>query len=1135
MLVRFIFILFSFFLSEYSLASELHDKKLENNFKDNISIAVVSNHESNDLEDIDTLYKVGVDYLKNILDTQDVSIKIVVYKNSSDLFNALENGRVDGAVGFSINKDRLRRFLFSEPIFDVNISAWFANPDKSEMARDDLRWVCVTNSVYCTKLELVGVKHISKVENLDEAIEFVSKGHADAVLSNFISISENLGDIKSISGVVTVPSWLQPEKIRFITSFKNQWLVNIIDKILLWEKSNLNIRSVSSGNPYHQVDFLIQKFKESENRNLEVTYSSSESAYPFIYINEIGNPDGFLHDFFNLLSSRTGLEFKYKVPSQKLKNEFSAFSSDIVPIAYIDKPKERGWQFTNSFLDFYFVSISSKLNKSQDSNEEGGTGVLTGFTEYGTVYLDAWKHQEFVRYSDLKLMLSDLRKGKIKTAYVPSEVEKSIVLNNFDNDFIIGGSSPLKVSLAFAVRGDIKYLTSLLNVVFDTIGDDDIDKLRRNYQYFNVDYGFHPDKYAHYFVVATIMLSILAFITYLIFHNLNMKVQIAQLNVDSEESEKLWLMSIIKELSALIFVHNENNNLIMTNCSDYEKESCKNCELNNIDHVANEIELGNPVMGEIISLDNELVHDCSLKSFYFYKQVKVLESPNSHAKYFLTTVIDVTEQKKRESNLILAEKKAKEATLARERFLAIMSHELRTPIAAAQGLLELMENPKDKESCQLLVSQSRLALDHLNKLVDEVLDFSKIESGELSVSPITVNVKGLILDALRTFDSQAEVKGINFIIDIQPNCNFWLKLDPTRVKQIIINLVSNSIKFTRKGYIRVWASIDDRVLSIKVIDSGIGMCEEQIAQVKKPFVQAEATISREFGGTGLGLSIVDKLISCMGGNLEIESKLGVGTTISVSLPAELGDETVSIKLTEREMKIDSKENIRIDGTILVAEDNSLNQYVISMQLKELGVDFHIVNNGREALEYLNDHPTTSLVITDLHMPIMTGYELSKIIRKTSELKGIFVIGVTAEDSRLVNKAASESGIDKILFKPYGIKALKSVLFETVKQNKSWLLNFPLAQRQSIAVHFISSMANDSSMLENSKTDDEIHSAIHSLKGAAGTIGLHELTELCLQYEKASVKDKSDIIKSILSLVRVEVSLVKSWILDNDAE
>ncbi|CAE6941281.1 ATP-binding protein [Vibrio sp. B1FLJ16] len=1202
--VTFISVLVSFHASAVSANEEQ---------RDTVTVGVITQRESADsiVDSIGPFYGINLDYLSNIAKVLNLRVKLRPYNEILPLLADVESGVIDGAVGFSKTPDREARFLFSQPFFSSTIAVWYEDTKQKERDQRRIKWVCVKGTAYCESLKKQGFTNIVPVKSNLEAFEYVRSGRANALISTYVAITQYLDEQNIVKGAIDVPDWLPDEKVSFITGLGNQELVNQINKILNWEKSGKNIRSVASSNPYHINDKLLVEYRRKVGNDRKITYSSSEDSYPFLYKNEqSGHLDGFLPDFMELIQSRTGLKFDFVKPNASLSSGLTAFNSDLVPVAYVDEVPASDWLVTKPFMHNKFVSIRTKEHEV-DATNRSKLGLLISFKKQGLVHLNSWQHDRFTRYDDVRQLLSDLKSGKLDIAYVPDDVIHSLIAQDQVDGLTVNHHDTLKLSIAFAVSNHDTQLKNMLDSVIETIDSNEIDKLLRSYQNFNLVYGYDDEHMARVFLLAALAFALLLVVVYFVLSHLKLKVNLAELNANNEEKEKKWLMDIIQEINSLVFIHDENNSLEMSNCARYQHGQCKECSLKNCSTnsrlVENKSELIKVFEGKRIA-EEVASSGCGLGINHVYRERKTISSPSGKKKLVLTLIQDITTQKEREQALIDAQEKAQTAVRARENFLATMSHELRTPLAAAHSILDLLERQVDDASNRELITQAMRSLNHLNVLVDEVLDYSKLEAGQLTVVPVKTDLIVTLCDVLRSFEPKALDKGLDYKVVIKPFAERLVEVDSLRLNQIVTNLLSNAIKFTAEGEIGISVTVYKAMLTVKVADTGIGMTESQLAGVLDPFVQADDTITRKFGGTGLGLSIVDRLIQCMGGELSIDSQYGLGTTIVVKLPVtecdyasenyskwtyseelplnvrqwcdvwdvqpaldeanlvpefdlegrckgimfsqqdaapvclscnEIQYPDMLLTLFDQSLQEPNKvervsESLSwIDGTVVAAEDNLINQSIITMQLNELGIKPVIVNNGCEAWEYIQRNENVAVLLTDFHMPEMDGYELVKHVKSSQKHKAIPVIGVTAEDSRLASEKAKEMGMDDVLYKPYDLNKLKRVLIPFIGQTEqvsspTWIEKFPPREAKEIAQVFSQSMATDIEKLNSASTEKDKKQVIHGIKGAVGAIGISMLVELCIRAEKASAAELDKYVAELTTCIEKEIEKIENW-------
>lgn len=394
----------------------------------------------------------------------------------------------------------------------------------------------------------------------------------------------------------------------------------------------------------------------------------------------------------------------------------------------------------------------------------------------------------------------------------------------------------------------------------------------------------------------------------------------------------------------------------------------------------------------------------------------------------LLTSIHLEQKEKLEKALMAAEK----ATLMKSGFVANLSHEIRTPINGISGLLSLLEDSNLNEEQEDYVKTIRNASSTLLYIINDVLDFSKIESGKLDIENINIDFDGEMHYVSKTIKSEAEKKNIGFNFSNHVKLNNYLKGDPYRLKQIIFNLSSNAIKFTNKGAVSLELGGEEKdgkfILKGVFADSGIGMSQDQLDALFTPFTQADSSTTRRFGGTGLGLSIVKELVTLMNGTIEVISQIGVGTKFTFYVPFEITTTSIS----------DQPENVQLSDLnnmpgrkikVLVAEDNEVNQKVQKAILKKLGYEVKMVNNGREAVEAVRIE-NFDVILMDMQMPEMDGLTSTRMIR--SEQYHTPIIALTANAVKEEKEKCLDAGMNDFVSKPFNTKILNDVILKLVK-------------------------------------------------------------------------------------------------------
>jgi signal transduction histidine kinase/FixJ family two-component response regulator len=416
---------------------------------------------------------------------------------------------------------------------------------------------------------------------------------------------------------------------------------------------------------------------------------------------------------------------------------------------------------------------------------------------------------------------------------------------------------------------------------------------------------------------------------------------------------------------------------------------------------------------------------------------------------------DITELKEREQAQVDARAAAEMALAAAERdraeaeaanqskstFLATMSHEIRTPMNGVLGMMEVLDRQGLDPAQRRTVATMRDSAHSLLRIIDDVLDFSKIEAGRLELESTVFSLSGLIDGVMSTFQAQAAAKGLTVTGAVEPGSDDTLIGDPTRVRQILFNLLGNALKFTERGGVAIGASTTPigggrtQVL-LTVADTGIGIDEETRTRLFQPFAQADSSTTRRFGGTGLGLSIVRRLAQLMDGDIAAESTPGKGSTFKVRLNFDVAAKDALFSASQRSEATVVRRARRAPATgdrpiVLVVDDHPVNQEVLVRQLDLLGVASDTAVDGVEALEKWLANPYAA-VLADIHMPRMDGYELARRLRAAeAERPGHTartpVVAVTANAMKGEEERCLAAGMDAYLVKPVNIDLLRATL------------------------------------------------------------------------------------------------------------
>ncbi len=388
-------------------------------------------------------------------------------------------------------------------------------------------------------------------------------------------------------------------------------------------------------------------------------------------------------------------------------------------------------------------------------------------------------------------------------------------------------------------------------------------------------------------------------------------------------------------------------------------------------------------------------------------------------------------------SLISAREVSEAANKAKSEFLAVMTHELRTPMNGVLGMLQLMQSTELTEEQLEYVDIALSSGDHLLGLINDILDFSKIEQGKLELDSRFTPLHKSLTRVTDGFKTIVAAKGLDFQVNIDGIENLSVKIDETRVHQVLVNLLGNAVKFTSKGHVALSVEnieyINGKVkLEVIVSDTGKGISEENMEHIFEAFQQEDTSISREFGGTGLGLAISRQLVERMNGKLIVQSAFNQGSRFICQFTWDASNTNSSI--TEQEVLNQPSE--LYSGNVLLVEDNEVNQKIALKMIKEFGVDCDLAQEGMQALSMCREKHY-DLILMDLQMPVLDGFEATKAIRNEGGLNAeTSIIAMTANALYDVQAQCEGVGMNGFLAKPYKKALLKDVLRRWLKTTSS---------------------------------------------------------------------------------------------------
>jgi signal transduction histidine kinase/CheY-like chemotaxis protein/HPt (histidine-containing phosphotransfer) domain-containing protein len=549
------------------------------------------------------------------------------------------------------------------------------------------------------------------------------------------------------------------------------------------------------------------------------------------------------------------------------------------------------------------------------------------------------------------------------------------------------------------------------------------------------------------------------------------------------------------------------------------------------------------------------------------RAAKVFRDKNSETKLLLERYQELSEQleekvelrteelEQANRELLVAIDRAESATQAKSEFLANMSHEIRTPMNGIIGLSHLAlqheYTPGQRDYLSKIHSSAELLLNVLNN----ILDFSKAEAGQVMVESTPFDLKQVLKNVFDSCDFTAKEKGVTLHVVLDPELPTLLLGDPTRLQQVLLNLINNAIKFTAQGGVLLQlapAQQQDKEVEIefRVQDEGIGLSQEQIKHLFQPFSQAESSTSRKYGGTGLGLAISKQLVEMMGGEIGVESEEGGGTTFYFSLLMQRCDDGVTVEPLSTPQEITHSTSGLQGVRVLLVEDNAINQQVASELLESVGVVVTVADNGRKAVEAV-EQQSFDLVLMDIQMPEMDGYEATRTIRQYYTEEALPILAMSANVMQSDRDQAREAGMNDHIGKPIVVQLLYEKLAQwggqeagsqqpvdvvepVTQQGGEWPAKLPgldvdagLYQLMGNRVLYFKLLEEfrdknralvDQMKLEHSSGElKTLGMSLHALKGSAGALSLYQVAALASSMEQCLEQDQKLMITQLQEL------------------
>ncbi|WP_440887680.1 ATP-binding protein [Vibrio sp. WZ-1] len=1174
----------TFAISAADLLSKEQQTYLKNN--PSLKVGVLEGNWLPYWGDIRSKEGINIEYAETMTEELGITPEYVPFPNIQALFAALKANEIDLTVGFVATQARSADFLFSQPIFNTLRLIWLRDSSLKSKPLDELVWACVRNSSACDLAKTQDYNKLHIVNNNEMLFQSLNTGIADAAIVGLSTLNsygfQNVNG--ELVGEVIYDKSLSKGEVSIATNNSNPELMSIINKYIEHTKNtqHTHVEIEANINILHN-DMMLKVLEKQEGRTA-IRYTIEDDLYPLSYIDpQTGKLRGYVHDLLKLLAQRSLLSFEYIDPQghdveQMLKDGVV----DLLPARNTNNIDRRDFIVTQPYSELKFSYIRATQIKDKQA-----TAILDRSGNFYTHFHQNEKFKQYQVYRNFEELMDAFVSGKASHAFVNQSIVDNHYYKGFDKLYIpvtAPQAYNLTSPIGMELRSESAFLHKILNTVLTVTSKEEIEQLIDRHNKVMITYGIDKKWVVIWALVGTCVFLVALIVYFMHTDRLSRTLRRRELESKIKRMENQWLSSILDNIPNLIVITDKSNQQVLANqrytsvmerCTKYSTATADEKQL-----FLKTVQFANTASSE-----NEPNH-LKLDDHMYRVHQQTIQHPSDGNEYQMTVFDDISVLKRNEAEL-------EQAIASRNHFLAVVSHELRTPIAAMLGLMELLENDLTKPESKELLRNAMLSADRLKLHVNDILDFSKIEANQLQLDAYSGNLYSELGPILRSFEKNAEQKGLRFIVDWAPSAFADIDLDWLRINQILNNLLSNALKFTHKGSIEVSITSSERQLVIGISDTGCGMTPEQVSSLYLPFIQGDETITRHFGGTGLGMSIVKSLIDLMAGSISVSSQPNIGTSVIISIPmvgrqiqllntgpiacnnsqteawlncwevpvdefglytSPLEQESGSSNLypdtlyhalkdrTEKQEQRKPQQSPSVSGHVLVVDDDPINRLLFKKQLDNIGVSAVVMSSGDAAFKVLiqsieEECQGFDLLITDCHMPHMDGYQLTQKIKSHPKLNALPIVGCTADNAKYVSEKASEAGMNEVIFKPYSIETLRGI-FErylppnAVNQERFWLDSYHVDEQVEIAEVVLMAFASDKALIHSA--EEPLKSVAHRIKGSAAALSIDELEQAAKTCEQWIGSDKEQVTKDAL-IKRLEeiLSSTKAW-LDNRA-
>ncbi|AWM93443.1 hybrid sensor histidine kinase/response regulator [Pseudomonas sp. 31-12] len=1095
-------------------------------------------------------------------------VKVQRYATRGDAIEALEEGVVDmlgTANGFEA---RNADIVLSTP-YAVDQPVLVTRVGETRSLSDGLAGLRLSMVYHYLPLDEVKALYpkaiITSYPSYQNAINAVAFDQADVFLGDTISTHYMIN--KGYLNNIRMANFGKHEAhgFSFAVHKDNPDLLGIINAILkatpASERENIAKRW-SAGSDILLTDQKLQLTDREERwltRHPVVRVVVNEALAPLTFFDSDGNFRGVSADLLELIRLRTGLRFDIHRSrnDDEMIEQVNSHQADLIAALLPSAQRETLLNFSRPYLENSVVLLTRKA-ASSPSNLTQLTGKRVAIAQGNPMadYLRReFPHIQLIETPDTFSAVELLAEGQAEGA-----VSSLVIANYFISSRIFEHTLQISTTIgtrqaafSLATGRDAEELASILDKALLSIAPEELGIINSRWRGYS---SASQSTWRNYHrVFFQIMLGIGLLLLISVTWNAYMRRQINQrLAAELALNDQLEFMrSLVNGTPHPIYVRDRQG--LLQSCNDSYLETFSARREDVIGKNVVQGSMSNSFEAQeyqadyqrVVAEGTPLILDRPMhiggRMLTIYHWILPYRDSSGEVQGIIGGWIDISERRQLFDDLRAAKERADEANRAKSTFLATMSHEIRTPMNAIIGMLELTlkridHSHPDRPAIDVAYHSAK---DLLN-LIGDILDIARIESGRLSLTPERVNLKETVASVVRIFDGLARQKNLGLRLDFNPAEPLTdVLLDPMRFKQVLSNLVSNAIKFTEQGQVRIVVELypcdePDRVLlQLQVQDSGVGISEQDQRRLFEPFAQADHSAQSARGGAGLGLVISRNLCEMMGGSLQLSSQTGVGTQVQVSLnlatlPTERVTETVQPPTPTTAAALN----------VLVVDDHPANRLLMCQQLEFLGHQFSAAEDGEAGLSAWKDG-LFDLVIVDCNMPIMNGYELARSIRQHEQqmqCRPCTVLGFTANAQPEEIQRCKQAGMDDCLFKPLSLTALSQWVGDIapVLRDPAFSLeglHLLTGGNPKLDQRLLSELLNSNRLdrqellaLSPSQDPQSFIDVAHKIKGAARIVQAGRLIDSCEALENAchEVFHPDEVVKRTKAMERAMLEL-----------